>query len=110
MVKPGGTMLPESVCGRSHAVFTGQTRFNLTGGAVEPAAVKGLPEGWGAVSCKVTHTPVSGHRIDKGSDAAKVRTGTVVFAKDNASGRAVLWSLSTPAWVGSFTLAATSVK
>jgi hypothetical protein len=110
MIKPGGTMVPESVCGRSHAVFTGQTRFNLSGGAAEPTTVRGLPDGWSAVSCKVTHTPVSGHRIDKGSDAGKVRTGTVIFAKDPATDRAVLWSLSSPAWVGSFTLAATSVK
>ncbi len=110
MIKPGGTMVPESICGRTHAVFTGQTRFNLSGGTAEPVTAKGLPEGWSAVACKVTHTPLAGHRIDKGSDAGKARAGTVIFARDPSSGRAVLWSISTPAWVGSFTLAATSVK
>jgi Protein of unknown function (DUF3108) len=110
MIKPGGTLVPEALCGRTHAIFTGQTRFTLSGSPLQDTTARGLPEGWRAVTCKVTHTPVSGHRIDKGNDGAKARTGTLTFARTLNGERTILWSLSAPAFVGSFTLTANSVK
>ncbi|MGL4637833.1 MAG: hypothetical protein ACRCWF_17765 [Beijerinckiaceae bacterium] len=110
LVQPGGTMRPEGICGRNHAVFTGQARFNLQGGNATDANVRGLPEGWSAVSCRVTYTPVAGHRIDKNINAAQVRTANLVFAKSPAGDKNVLWSLSVPGSFGSFSLAANGVK
>jgi hypothetical protein len=107
LVAPGGTLRPEAICGRRHAVFTGQARIDMAGTPIEdkpPAdAAQGLPQGWRALACRVTVTPVSGHRIDKGN-AARVRTANLVFARNG--GKTVLWSLSVPAIFGSFTLLA----
>ncbi len=110
LVKPGGTMRPEGLCGRSHAIFTGQSRFNLQGAVATEANIKGLPEGWSAVSCRVTYTPIAGHRIDKNVNAAQARTANLVFAKSPDGVKSVLWSLSVPGSFGSFSLAANTVK
>jgi Protein of unknown function (DUF3108) len=108
--KPGGTMQPENLCGKSYAVFTGQARFTMAGSPVENrAAVSGMPEGYRAVACKVTVTPVSGHRTDKGS-AAEPRTANLVFATSSSDVRTVLWSLSVPGTFGSFSLIANAIK
>jgi hypothetical protein len=108
--KPGGTMQPENLCGKSWAVFTGQARFTMAGTPVENrAAVSGMPEGYRAVACKVTVTPVSGHRTDKGN-AAEPRTASLVFASSASDLRTVLWSLSVPGTFGSFSLTANSMK
>jgi hypothetical protein len=104
VVKPGGMLRPEGVCGKSHQVFTGVARFSLAGTAPqESAAVKGMPDGYRAVACRVTMTPIAGHRIDKGN-AAQVRTAAVTFAVSGE--KAVLWSLSVPVAIGSFALTA----
>lgn len=107
VVQPGGTLRPENLCGRSYAVFTGQARFNLAGTPIEDGAAAGVPQGWRALACRVTMTPVSGHRIDKGN-AAQTRTASLVFARNGT--KTVLWSLSVPAIFGSFTLSADGVK
>jgi hypothetical protein len=108
VVKPGGTLRPEGVCGRTHQVFTGVIRMNLAGTPAEvQAAPRGLPEGWRAVACRVTTTPVAGHRIDKGN-RAETRTASVVFAVNGD--KAVLWSLAVPGPFGSFALAARDVR
>jgi hypothetical protein len=108
--KPGGTMQPENLCGKSYAVFTGQARFTMAGTPVENrAAVSGMPEGYKALTCKVTVTPVSGHRTDKGN-AAEPRTATLVFASSANDLGTVLWSLSVPGTFGSFALTANSLK
>jgi hypothetical protein len=108
--KPGGTMQPENLCGKSYAVFTGQARFTMAGTPVESrAAVSGMPEGYKALACKVTVTPVSGHRTDKGN-AAQPRTANLVFASSVTDLRTVLWSLSVPGTFGSFALTASSIK
>jgi hypothetical protein len=108
--KPGGTMQPENLCGKSWAVFTGQARFTMAGTPVENrAAVSGMPGGYKAVACKVTVTPVSGHRTDKGN-AAEPRTANLVFASSASDLRTVLWSLSVPGTFGSFSLTASSIK
>jgi hypothetical protein len=108
--KPGGTMQPENLCGKSWAVFTGQSRFTMVGTPVENrAAVSGMPEGYKAQACKVTVTPVSGHRTDKGN-AAEPRTANLVFASSASDLRTVLWSLSVPGTFGSFALTANSIK
>ncbi len=109
LVRPGGTMQPEGVCGKSHAIFTGQARFTMAGTPVESRTMPGLPDGYSAIACKVTLTPVSGHRTDKGS-AAQPRTASVVFARSGDQARTVLWSLSVPGTFGSFALTASSVK
>jgi Protein of unknown function (DUF3108) len=110
MFKPGGTMQPENLCGKSYAVFTGQARFSMAGTPVENrAAVSGMPEGYKAVACKVTVTPVAGHRTDKGN-AAEPRTANLVFASSATDLRTVLWSLSVPGTFGSFALTANSLK
>jgi hypothetical protein len=106
LIQPGGTMRPEAVCGRKLGVFTGQARFDLAGSALEERVpASGLPQGYRPLTCRVTFTPVSGHRIDKGSNT-KARTATLVFARSEAGGRTFLWSLSVPALIGSFTLTA----
>lgn len=110
LVQPGGTMRPEGLCGRTHAIFTGQSRFNLHGAVATEAKIKGLPEGWSAVSCRVTYTPIAGHRIDKNVNAAQARTANLVFAKSPDGGKSVLWSLSVPGSFGSFSLAANTIK
>jgi hypothetical protein len=108
IIRPGGTFRPDGVCGRSHQVFTGVSRFSLVGAPVEqPKAVAGMPDGFRPVACRVTVTPIAGHRVDKGN-AAQTRTAAVVFAVNGD--RAVLWSLSVPAVVGSFALTAREVK
>jgi len=107
LVQPGGTMRPENLCGRRYGVFTGQARVDLAGTAIEERPTPGLPPGWRGLACRVTVTPVSGHRIDKGANARE-RTASLVFARDGA--RTVLWSLSVPAIFGSFTLLANGVK
>jgi hypothetical protein len=108
LIRPGGLMRPEGVCGRTHQVFTGITRFNLAGtGAEERPAVRGMPEGYRAVACRVTFTPVSGHRIDKGNKP-EARTAAIVFAVNGD--RAVLWSVSVPVLIGSFALTANEVR
>jgi hypothetical protein len=110
MIQPGGMLKPDALCGRSHAVFTGQSRFNMAGSALEQrAAVSGMPAGYSAVTCRVTVTPVSGHRTDKGN-AAQTRTATLVFAASPDNRRTILWSLSVPAVFGSFALTASSLK
>jgi Protein of unknown function (DUF3108) len=110
LFKPGGTMQPENLCGKSYAVFTGQSRFTMAGTPVENrAAVSGMPEGYTALACKVTVTPVSGHRTDKGN-AAEPRTANLVFATSATDLRTVLWSLSVPGTFGSFSLTANSLK
>jgi hypothetical protein len=110
LIQPGGTMKPQGICGKNHAIFNGQTRFNLSGTAPQPSAVKGLPEGWSAVSCRVTYTPVGGHRIDKKSSAAEPRTANVVFAQSSDVKQSVLWSVSVPGSFGSFSLTANALK
>jgi hypothetical protein len=110
LVKPGGTMTPEGVCGRNHAVFTGQTRFNLQGEAAVATQTKGLPEGWGAVGCRVTYTPIAGHRIDKNVNAARARTANLIFARSPRGDKSVLWSLSVPGSFGSFSLLANGIR
>ncbi len=108
LVAPGGTMRPEAICGRRHAVFTGQARLDMAGTPIEDrAAAADLPQGWRALACRVTVTPVSGHRIDKGN-AARARTANLVFARNG--GKTVLWSLSVPAIFGSFTLLADKLQ
>jgi hypothetical protein len=110
IIQPGGTMKPQGACGKSHAVFSGQARFNLVGTASQPASVKGLPEGWSALSCRITYTPVAGHRIDKSSSAAEPRTANVIFAQSGDATKVVLWSLSVPGSFGSFSLTANAVR
>ncbi|MGL4240900.1 MAG: hypothetical protein ACRCTI_07280 [Beijerinckiaceae bacterium] len=108
VVKPGGTIRPEGVCGRSHKIFTGVARVDMAGTApVDGPAVRGMPEGYRSVACRVTTTPVSGHRIDKGN-RAEARTASVVFAVNGD--KAVLWSLSVPGRFGSFALTAREIK
>jgi hypothetical protein len=108
VIRPGGTLQPEGVCGRTHQIFTGVTRFNMAGTSVEERpVVRGMPDGYRAVACRVTVTPVSGHRIDKGNKA-ETRTASVVFAVNGE--RALLWSLSVPVLIGSFTLTASEVR
>jgi hypothetical protein len=108
VIRPGGTLQPEGVCGRTHQVFTGVSRFTMSGTAAEERpAPRGMPEGYRAVACRVTVTPVSGHRIDKGNKA-EVRTASVVFAVNGE--KALLWSLSVPVLIGSFALTASEVR
>jgi hypothetical protein len=108
--RPGGTIDPAGVCGRRQGVFTGQVRFDMAGTGLEPAAPpSGAPAGWSAVSCKVTTTPISGHRIDKGN-RPQTRTATLVFVQAPDKGRSLLWSLAVPSGFGSFSLTANSVK
>ncbi len=108
VIRPGGTMRPDGVCGRTHQIFTGVARLNMAGTPPqERPAVKGMPEGYRAVACSVTTTPISGHRIDKGN-ASQARTASVVFAVNGD--KAVLWSLSVPAVIGSFALTAKDVR
>ena len=111
LVPPGGTMRPEAICGRKHAVFTGQARFDMAGTPIEDGAVadapRNLPQGWRALACRVTLTPISGHRIDKGNNA-RSRTANLIFARNGT--RTVLWSLSVPAIFGSFTLLADKLQ
>jgi hypothetical protein len=108
VVRPGGTLRPDGVCGRTHQIFTGVTRFSMSGsGAEDRATVRGMPEGYRAVACRVTVTPVSGHRIDKGN-RAETRTAAVVFAVNGE--KALLWSVSVPVLIGSFTMTASEVR
>jgi hypothetical protein len=108
LVKPGGTLVPQGVCGRSHQVFTGVSRVSVAGTAAEDRdPVRGMPEGWRAVACRVTTTPIAGHRIDKGNQA-QARTAAVVFAVNGE--KAVLWSLTVPGVFGSFALTAREVR
>ncbi len=108
VVKPGGTLRPDGICGRSHQIFTGVIRMNMSGSQPEPQTdSRGLPEGWRAVSCRVTTTPVSGHRIDKGN-RPETRTASVVFAVNGE--KAVLWSVSVPVAFGSFALTAREIR
>jgi hypothetical protein len=110
LIKPGGTMQPETICDKQHAVFTGQVRYNLSGSGSAPTNARGLPDGWSATGCKVTFAPVSGYRIDKNKDAGKVRVATLVFAQSPDRKTSLLWSLAVPAGFGSFSLNANSVK
>ncbi len=108
VVKPGGTLQPQGVCGRQHQVFTGLSRVNLTGSAAEEREpVRGMPAGWRSVACRVTTTPIAGHRIDKGN-RAEARTASVVFAVNGE--KAVLWSVTVPAMFGSFALTAREIR
>jgi hypothetical protein len=108
IVRPGGTLRPDGVCGRSHQVFTGVSRISMVGTAAEDgAALRGMPEGYKAVACRVTTTPVAGHRVDKGN-RAEPRTAAVVFAVNGD--KAVLWSLSVPVTIGSFALTAREIR
>jgi hypothetical protein len=109
IVSPGGTMQPNGLCGKSHAVFTGQARLTLVGTSAENRPVSGLPAGYSAITCKVTVTPVAGHRTDKGN-GAQVRTASLVFARSAELQRTVLWSLSVPGTFGSFALTARSIR
>jgi hypothetical protein len=108
VIRPGGTFRPEGVCGASLQVFTGIARISLVGSAPEETkGLRGLPDGYRAVACRVAFTPVAGHRIDKGRKA-EARTASVVFA---ATGdKVVLWSVSVPASVGSFALTAREIR
>jgi hypothetical protein len=110
IIRPGAMFQPESICDKAHAVFSGQARFNLTGGGAQPVPARGLPEGWRAVGCKVTYAPVSGYRIDKNPDGGKPRTATLVFAQSADRKSSLLWSLSVPATIGSFSLTVSSLK
>lgn len=105
-IEPGKAFRPEGLCGRRHAVFTGQARFDLVGTAVGPAKADDLPAGWSAVGCNVTYTPIAGHRIDKASAGAKPRTAKLVFARSADGTKVLLWSLSAPGPIGTFTLSA----
>jgi hypothetical protein len=108
VIRPGGTLRPEGVCGRSHQIFTGVTRINVTGtGAEERPSVRGMPEGYRSIACRVTVVPVSGHRIDKGN-RSEPRTASVVFAVNGE--KALLWSVSVPVMIGSFTLTANEIR
>jgi hypothetical protein len=107
LVQPGGTMRPENLCGRRYGIFTGQARFDLAATPLELRPPQDVPAGWQALACRVTVTPVSGHRIDKGA-RPEPRTASLVFARNGA--RTVLWSLSVPAMFGSFTLLANAVR
>jgi hypothetical protein len=108
IVKPGGTLQPQGVCGRTHQIFTGVIRLNMAGTpAEERPPVSGMPDGYKAVACRVTTTPIAGHRIDKGNQA-EPRTANVVFAVNGD--RAVLWSLSVPGRFGSFALNAREIQ
>ncbi|MFM9975690.1 MAG: hypothetical protein ACKVON_14080 [Beijerinckiaceae bacterium] len=109
-IKPGGTMNPKGLCGKSHGVFTGQARLNLSGSEAKFENTSSLPEGWRAISCSVTLTPVSGHRIDKNRNAGKPQTASLVFAESIDRSRTLLWSLSVPGSFGSFSLTARSVN
>ena len=109
-IKPGSTFQPETICDKQHAVFTGQVRYNLVGSGVSPATSKGLPDGWSAVACKVTFTPVAGYRVDKNPEGGKVRTAHLVFAQSPDKKNSLLWSLSVPAGFGSFSLTVSSLK
>jgi hypothetical protein len=109
IVQPGGTMQPEGLCGKTHAIFTGQSRLTMTGTPVEARAVSGLPQGFKALACRVTLTPVSGHRTDKGS-AAQARTASLIFAQSLDQAKTVLWSLSVPGTFGSFALTANDIR
>jgi hypothetical protein len=110
LFQPGGTMRPENLCGKSYAVFTGQTRFTMAGTPVETRApFAGMPDGYKAMTCKVTVTPVAGHRIDKGANA-QARTANLVFASSSKDLRTVLWSLSVPGTFGAFGLTADSIR
>jgi hypothetical protein len=110
LVEPGGGFRPDGLCGRSYGVFTGQTRFNVAGGAPSAAQVSGLPEGWSAVMCNVSYTPVAGHRIDKASTAPKPRTARVTFATPPNGGPGVLWSVASPGVFGTFSMTANEVR
>ncbi|MGL5136979.1 MAG: hypothetical protein ACRC7G_04350 [Beijerinckiaceae bacterium] len=110
LVEPGGGFRPAGLCGRSYGVFTGQTRFNLAGGAPSPVKVSGLPEGWSAVACDVAYTPVAGHRIDKSSTTPKPRTARVTFAQPPGAGPGLLWGVASPGMFGAFSMTATGVK
>ncbi len=79
----------------------------MAGTPIEEKAGSDLPQGWRALACRVTVTPVSGHRIDKGNNA-QARTASLTFARNGT--RTVLWSLSVPAVFGSFTLLAEKVQ
>jgi hypothetical protein len=108
VIRPGGTFRPEGVCGKSLQVFTGVARISLVGSAPEEAkGLRGLPEGYRAVACRVTFTPVAGHRIDKGQNA-QARTASVVFAANGD--KAVPWSVSVPGTFGSFALTAREIR
>ncbi len=108
IIRPGGTLRPDGVCGRTHQIFTGVLRVTISGApAEERPAVRGMPEGYRALACRVTVTPVAGHRIDKGN-RAEVRTASVVFAVNGE--KALLWSLSVPVLIGSFALTASEVR
>jgi hypothetical protein len=110
IIKPGGTMNPQGICGKSHGVFTGQTRINLAGTEAKTVSGGGLPEGWNGISCRVVLTPVSGHRIDKNRNAGKPQIADLLFAQSADRARTLLWSLSVPGTFGSFSLTANSVK
>jgi hypothetical protein len=110
LIQPGGTLRPEAICGRTIGVFTGQVRFDLAGSPAEArGAAKDMPQGYRPITCRVTFTPISGHRIDKGGNT-QTRTATIVLAQSEAEGKTLLWSLSVPAVIGSFVLSATAVK
>ena len=81
IIKPGGTMNPQGLCGKSHGIFTGQARFNLAASEPKPVTASDLPEGWSAISCRVILTPVAGHRIDKNRNAGKPQSAILVFAQ-----------------------------
>lgn len=108
VVQPGGTIRPDGVCGRSHQIFTGVSRLSMSGTPPEEIpSLRGLPEGYRAIACRVTTTPVSGHRIDKGNQA-EARTAQVVFGVNGD--KAVLWSLAVPGRFGSFALTAREIR
>jgi hypothetical protein len=110
LVEPGGGFRPDGLCGRSYGVFTGQTRFNISGGAPSATQVSGLPDGWSAVMCNVSYTPVAGHRIDKASTVPKARTARVTFATPPKGGAGIVWSIASPGMFGTFSMTATGVK
>jgi hypothetical protein len=109
-IKPGSLFQPETICDKQHAVFTGQVRYNLSGSGMSVTNTKGLPNGWNAVGCKVTFTPVAGYRIDKNPEGGKPRTATLVFAQSPDRKTSLLWSLAVPAGFGSFSLTVSSLK
>jgi hypothetical protein len=105
-IEPGGGFRPGGLCGKTHQVFNGVSRFSLSGSALETAKPKNLPEGWSAVTCRVTYTPIAGFRTDKKVAGAQARTATLTFAIAPEDKRSVLWAASAPGPFGNFALTA----
>ncbi len=105
LIQPGGLMAAAgAVRAAATACSRGTAALRPVGDAVEAGDGARLADGWTAVGCSVTHRPVAGHRVDKGQDGGRVRTGEVVFAQPPGRSGAILWSVTAPAPIGSFAL------